>query len=63
MRSAVLALAVVFTSSAWPGLAADLACEREMMRAAKRYDIPLGVLYAVGLTETGQAAAPCSPSP
>jgi soluble lytic murein transglycosylase-like protein len=30
------------------------ACEREMTRAAKRYDIPLGVLYAVGLTETGK---------
>ena len=25
-----------------------------MTRAAKRYDIPLGVLYAVGLTETGK---------
>jgi soluble lytic murein transglycosylase-like protein len=29
-------------------------CEREMTRAAKKYDVPLGVLYAVGLTETGQ---------
>lgn len=29
-------------------------CEREMSRAAKKYDVPLGVLYAVGLTETGQ---------
>ncbi len=25
-----------------------------MSRAAKKYDVPLGVLYAVGLTETGQ---------
>ncbi len=29
-------------------------CEREMSRAAKKYDVPLAVLYAVGLTETGQ---------
>lgn len=29
-------------------------CEREMTRAAKKYDVPLAVLYAVGLTETGQ---------
>jgi soluble lytic murein transglycosylase-like protein len=25
-----------------------------MTRAAKKYDVPLGVLYAVGLTETGR---------
>ena len=29
-------------------------CEREMGLAAKRYDVPLAVLYAVGLTETGR---------
>lgn len=29
-------------------------CEREMIAAAKRYDVPLAVLYAVGRTETGQ---------
>jgi soluble lytic murein transglycosylase-like protein len=28
-------------------------CEREMTEAAKRYDVPLAVLYAVGMTETG----------
>lgn len=28
-------------------------CEREMTRAAKTYGIPLGILFAVGLTETG----------
>jgi soluble lytic murein transglycosylase-like protein len=31
----------------------DQACEREMTRAARLNDIPLNVLYAVGLTETG----------
>jgi hypothetical protein len=30
-----------------------LVCEREMTRAARQYDIPLNVLFAVGLTETG----------
>lgn len=35
---------------------ADVArlCEREMAQAAKKYDVPLAVLYAVGLTETGR---------
>jgi hypothetical protein len=29
-------------------------CEREMLRAAKMHDLPVSVLYAVGLTETGR---------
>lgn len=29
-------------------------CEPEILRAADRYDIPVGILYAVGLTETGK---------
>jgi len=29
-------------------------CEREMMAAAQQYRVPLGILYAVGLTETGR---------
>ena len=29
-------------------------CEREMARAAQSYGVPLGVLYAVGLAETGR---------
>ncbi|KEG18309.1 transglycosylase SLT domain-containing protein [Bartonella bacilliformis] len=33
--------------------AAGNVCEAEMMNASKRYHIPLGILYAVGLTETG----------
>ncbi len=31
---------------------ADL-CEKEMTRAASKYRVPLGILFAVGLTETG----------
>jgi len=32
-------------------------CEVEMINAAQRYDVPLGVLYAVGLTETGRKSS------
>jgi soluble lytic murein transglycosylase-like protein len=47
-------LAAIFTCSA-PALgSAEDACEREMARAAQAYGVPLGVLYAVGLTETGR---------
>ena len=48
------ALAAIFTCSAPALVSADSACEREMARAARAYGIPLGVLYAVGLTETGR---------
>ncbi len=29
-------------------------CERQMAAAARRYGVPLGFLYAIGLTETGR---------
>lgn len=29
-------------------------CEQEMMRASSKYGVPLGMLYSVGLTETGR---------
>ena len=32
-------------------------CERAMARAAQLHGIPLGILYAVGLTETGRRGA------
>lgn len=32
-------------------------CEREMVHAANAYDVPLGMLYAVGLTESGRAGS------
>lgn len=47
----------LFTSSVGIGGAlasAPNVCEREMASAAKVHGIPLGVLYAVGLTETGR---------
>lgn len=29
-------------------------CEKEMLRASAKYGVPVGMLYSVGLTETGQ---------
>lgn len=43
-------------SSSLPGTSANASpnpCEAEILRAADRYGIPAGILYAVGLTETG----------
>jgi soluble lytic murein transglycosylase-like protein len=49
-------LAAVFISSlfASPAQASPNPCEAEILRAAERYDVPAGILYAVGLTETGR---------
>jgi soluble lytic murein transglycosylase-like protein len=53
-RLAKACFAAIFTfSGAAVAAAAENVCEREMTRASKEYDVPLGVLYAVGLTETG----------
>lgn len=50
----LLLAAFIFSCAASGAMAAPNACEREMARAAQEYDVPLGVLYAVGLTETGR---------
>ncbi len=48
------AAVVLFTFSAIvSAIAGPDLCEREMTQAAKKYEIPLGILFAVGLTETG----------
>lgn len=63
MRTTLLSVALLaaFTSSAAaqggkPGgrAGADKLCEREMIAASQRHGVPLGMLYAVGLTETGR---------
>lgn len=51
LGAAALALALWFETAAG---AADNICEREMAAAANAEDVPLGVLYAVALTETGR---------
>ncbi|GAB4577170.1 MAG: transglycosylase SLT domain-containing protein [Roseibium sp.] len=47
--------ASIFSAASLPA-AAEMqnVCEREMVAAAQKYKVPLGVLYAVGLTETGR---------
>ena len=56
MRCAAVLAAAIATaaiSDVRPAAAVNL-CEREIMRAAERYGVPAGILYAVGLTETGK---------
>jgi len=49
----VLAAACLSSLPDSPAKAAANPCEAEILRAADRYGIPAGILYAVGLTETG----------
>ena len=49
----ILILAAVFSYSSAAAGNENYVCEREMTRAARQYEIPLNVLFAVGLTETG----------
>jgi soluble lytic murein transglycosylase-like protein len=51
-----IALAAASISSGWvlAARAAENPCEPEIVRAAERYRIPIGILYAVGLAETGR---------
>ncbi len=48
------ALAIAFMFSACAARAGESTCEREMARAAAKHGVPLGMLYAVGLAETGR---------
>lgn len=52
--SRAVALAMAFTFSTAAAAASERPCEREMARAAQKHGVPLGMLYAVGLTETGR---------
>lgn len=51
---AVLLAASIYSCSLAAVLAAPNACEPEILAAADRYGVPVGILYAVGLTETGK---------
>jgi len=53
LRSA-LAAAFISSAACLPAVAAGNACEAEILRAADRYGVPAGILYAVGLAETGR---------
>lgn len=52
--TAALCISSLLAASTGPAEASGNLCEREMAEAARLYRIPLGVLYAVGLTETGR---------
>lgn len=49
----VLPIAVLAASTS-DGLAAVGSCESEILAAANRYAVPAGILYSVGLAETGR---------
>ncbi|MCG7504684.1 transglycosylase SLT domain-containing protein [Mesorhizobium retamae] len=54
LLASILAAACLSNPSlSQPAAAASNPCEAEILRAADRYQIPAGILYAVGLTETG----------
>jgi soluble lytic murein transglycosylase-like protein len=59
MKRRLLALVAAFISSG-PLVAAESAlnvCEQELVRAAAMHDVPLGMLYAIGLSETGRGGS------
>ena len=49
-----IGMVVLSICSLTTGARASGPCEGEMARAARRHGVPLGVLYAVGLSETGR---------
>lgn len=53
LPAASLATGIAISSLATPAFALTV-CEEHMIRASKAYDIPVGVLYSVGLTESGR---------
>lgn len=53
LRTALAAACLSSAPVAQTAAAATNPCEAEILRAADRYQIPAGILYAVGLTETG----------
>jgi soluble lytic murein transglycosylase-like protein len=53
-RSLVLAAALVAYCTGRADAEPAQVCEQEMIRAARAYEVPLAVLYAIGLTETGR---------
>jgi soluble lytic murein transglycosylase-like protein len=52
-RSLKIALLAAWSSSVPIAAHAANACEPEILRASSSYGVPVGILYAVGLTETG----------
>jgi soluble lytic murein transglycosylase-like protein len=53
-KLATVLVAAAYTFSLPAAAAGTNLCERQMAQAAQKHGVPLGVLYAVGLTETGR---------
>ena len=55
LAATIAALLATSTFEAAPVLASEHAgqCERHILHNARKYEVPVGILYAVGLTETG----------
>jgi soluble lytic murein transglycosylase-like protein len=53
MRAALAAVCIFSMQPPALGVEANI-CEREMVRAAAANDVPLGMLYAIGVTESGR---------
>jgi soluble lytic murein transglycosylase-like protein len=53
-KAFALAATLIAISSLFTPAAAQTVCEEHMIRVSKAYDIPVGVLYSVGLTESGR---------
>jgi soluble lytic murein transglycosylase-like protein len=53
-RAAALVAAFIAICSFAAPAGAQTVCEEHMIRVSKAYDIPVGVLYSVGLTESGR---------
>ncbi|WP_442756857.1 transglycosylase SLT domain-containing protein [Methylocystis sp. JAN1] len=56
-RATILLLSFLSASFCDTSFADENICEAEMTRSARRNDVPVAVLYAVALTETGQRGA------
>lgn len=54
LKKLILVAAFIFSSQPVWAASAARPCEAEMARASKRHNVPLAVLYAVGLTESGR---------
>lgn len=54
VRSLILAAAIVSICNPPIAVASSNVCEQQMIAVARQQGVPLGVLYAVGMTETGK---------
>lgn len=53
LKSLIYLTAFIFSFQANSSMAGT-SCENQIMAAAQKYGIPAGILYSVGLTETGR---------